>query len=109
MTQRQARRWYIRARRAFPSLPPWSEVRVGFARLHRAWAEVDYETKGGRVRHPRIRINRDLRRKGNGKLAFREFAHEIAHLLRPRLDHGAAFERVIVRLKVAMEPDPTWY
>lgn len=111
MKQWMARGWYLRVRRVFPHLPPWSVVRVCFARLDKELARIEYDTKKGRLTRVRIAISHDFRgsAKGKAKLAFREYAHELAHLVRPRLQHGPAFERLIIRIKVAMERDPAWY
>lgn len=104
-------RWYRRARRAFPQLPLRSRVKFLFRRLD-CFASVNWDTRvpDGLVSNVVIRIDSQLQRhRWHSKLVFNEVAHELVHLVRPTLEHGVIFERLIVRMKAAMETDPAWY
>jgi hypothetical protein len=82
-------------------------VRVTFEALRDGLARINYDQRGGIARNVEIRINSRVR--WSTKLCLREVAHELAHLLRPQMDHGERFERVIVKVKAVMERDPSWY
>jgi hypothetical protein len=105
-TQRQFRRWYLRARRVYPCLPTWSRVNVWFAKSHQAWASIGFDTKSGRITGAGIRIDPHLR---NYDLALREFAHEVAHMVHPRSRHGPAFGHHVVGMMVVMDPHKDSY
>ncbi len=100
-TQRDFRRWYLRARRVHPSLPPWSKIHVWFAKSPGAWASVNFDAKSQRIVSVGIRVDPGLR---HYDLALREFAHEVAHIVHPRAKHGPAFGHHVVDMMVTMAP-----
>ena len=104
------RKWYLSARRVYPKLPPWRLVRVDFSYLIEEMARCQFDLQGGRVTRVHIRINRLLRRgRIDTKTVFRSYAHELVHVIHPWIDHGVRFEHAVVRMKAAMEKDPSWY
>jgi len=110
LRRRCFRRWYGRLRRAFPGkLPPPSKVSVSFAVLKDAYATVEMKKVKGKVVKAHIRIDRKIKDDA-GQYILAEFAHEMNHMIRPRMPHGRVFEHQVIDIKVICEPkNISWY